>query len=291
MPSEKEIAAFGGGVGVITGAGSGIGEGLARYAAITLGMTVVLADINVEAIESLAEELSAQGARVVAVPTDVRDPDALERLAEASFAIAGDVRLLVNNAGIEQFGYLWDTPVENWDRLVAINISGQFYGVRAFLPRMIEAKTTSAKYVLNVSSVGGVSAVPLQAPYIMSKHAVLAITECLRLEVQLVEADIRVAAVLPGIVVTNIFESAGGVDSGAGAAIAEDQRAAMIEVRAGGISILDAAETIFSQAADGEFYIMTQPELVGGAMTRRAEQLRDRRAPLLPSMSTSVSQN
>jgi NADP-dependent 3-hydroxy acid dehydrogenase YdfG len=266
MPKERELAAFKGGVGVITGAGSGIGEGMARYAALALDMTVVLADINADAIGSLAEELTSKGARAVAVPTDVRDPGAL-------------VRLLVNNAGIEQFGYLWDTPVENWDRLVAINISGIFYGVRAFLPRMIAAKSSPPKYVLNVSSVGGVSAAPLQAPYIMSKHAVLSITECLYLEVESVEADIRVAAVLPGVVVTKIFESAGGVGSGGDTTAAEDQRTAMLKVREGGITALAAAEITFSQAAEGEFFILSQPEMVGEAMSRRADQLLDRRPP------------
>jgi NAD(P)-dependent dehydrogenase (short-subunit alcohol dehydrogenase family) len=279
MPIENELAAFSGGVGVITGAGSGIGEGLARYAATTLGMTVVLADINAEAIRSLAKELTSKGAQVVAVPTDVRDPGSLERLAETSFEISGDVRLLVNNAGIEQFGYLWDTPVENWDRLVAINVSGAFYGIRAFLPRMIAAEASPTRYVLNVSSVGGVSAAPLQAPYIMSKHAVLSLAECLYLEVELVKADIRVAAVLPGVVVTNIFESAGGVESDADVTAAEEQRAAMVKVREGGMSALAAAETIFSQAADGEFFILTQPEMIGAAMSRRANRLLDRRPP------------
>jgi NAD(P)-dependent dehydrogenase (short-subunit alcohol dehydrogenase family) len=279
VPSERELAAFSGGVGVITGAGSGIGEGLARYAATALGMTVVLADINAESIRSLAEDLTSAGARVVAVPTDVRDPDSLERLAETSFGISGDVRLLINNAGVEQFGYLWDTPVENWDRLVAINISGAFYAIRAFLPKMIAAETTTTKHVLNLSSVGGVSAAPLQAPYIMSKHAVLSLTECLYLEVELLKADIRVAAVLPGVVVTNIFESAGGVDTGADITAAEEQRAAMLKVREGGMTTLAAAETIFSQAADGEFFILTQPEMIGAAMARRADQLLDRRPP------------
>jgi NAD(P)-dependent dehydrogenase (short-subunit alcohol dehydrogenase family) len=279
MPGEKELTAFGGGVAVVTGAGSGIGEGLARYAATSLGMTVVLADINAEAINALAEELISGGGRAVAVPTDVRRPDSVERLADASFDISGDVRLLVNNAGVEQFGYLWDTPVENWDRLVAINISGVFYGIRAFLPRMIAANDSPTKYVLNLSSLGGVGAAPLQAPYIMSKHAVLSITECLYLEVELVKADIRVAAVLPGVVVTNIFQSARGVDGSADVTAAEDQRAAMMEVREGGMTVLAAAETIFSQAADGEFFILTQPEMIGAAMARRADQLRDRHPP------------
>ncbi len=279
MPGEKELTAFGGGVAVITGAASGIGEGLARYAATSLGMTVVLADINAEAINALAKELISEGGRAVAVPTDVRHPDSVERLADASFDISGDVRLLVNNAGVEQFGYLWDTPVENWDRLVAINISGVFYGIRAFLPRMIAANDSPTKYVLNLSSLGGVGAAPLQAPYIMSKHAVLSITECLYLEVELVKADIRVAAVLPGVVATNIFQSARGVDGSADVTAAEEQRAAMMEVRKGGMTALAAAETIFSQAADGEFFILTQPEMIGAAMARRADQLRDRHPP------------
>ena len=125
----------------------------------------------------------------------------------------GPVRLLVNNAGVEQFGYLWDTPVANWNRVVDVNVSGVFHGVRAFLPKMIAAGTPA--WVWNLSSIGGVAAVPLQAPYIMSKHAVLALTECLRLEVQLAGHDhIRVQAVLPGAVASNIFESAGGVDDG-----------------------------------------------------------------------------
>ena len=120
------------------------------------------------------------------------------------------MRLLVNNAGVEQFGYLWDTPIENWNRVVDINISGVFHGVHAFLPKMIDAGTPA--WVWNLSSIGGVAVVPLQAPYIMSKHAVLALTECLRLEVQHAGHDhIHVQAVLPGAVVSKIFESAGGV--------------------------------------------------------------------------------
>src|SRR4051794_8220531 len=201
-PSEKEVAAFGDGGIVITGAGSGIGEGLARYAALNLGMTVVLADVNADAIRSLADEFESKGGRALAVPTDVTDPAALDRLAEASYGITGDVRVLVNNAGIEQFGYLWDTPVANWKRVVDINITGVFHGIRSFLPRMLAANDAPARYVLNLSSMGGVSAAPLQAPYIMSKHAVLSLTECLYLEVAQMQADTRVCAVLPGVVVT-----------------------------------------------------------------------------------------
>lgn len=269
---------FGGGVAVITGAGAGIGAGLARHAA-RLGMTVVLADVDGDAIAALRDELSDQGATAFDMVCDVRDFAAVEELAQRTYRDIGPVRLLVNNAGVEQFGYLWDTPVENWQRVVDINVSGVFHGVRAFLPMMIEARTPA--WVWNLSSIGGVAVVPLQAPYIMSKHAVLALTECLALEVQLAEHDhIHVQAVLPGAVTSNIFESAGGVTDGDVGA-AESQRLAMLDIKAAAMDPLGAAEVVFDQAADGRFYLLTQPEYVGNAMAERADVLTTQRAPLL----------
>lgn len=270
--------AFSGGVAVITGAGAGIGAGLARRAA-QLGMTVVLADIDADAIAQLRDELHRQGADAYDIVCDVRDFTAVEALAERVRRDVGPVRLLVNNAGVEQFGYLWDTPVANWQRVVDINVSGVFHGVRAFLPMMIDAGTPA--WVWNLSSIGGVAVVPLQAPYIMSKHAVLALTECLALEVQHAgHAHIRVQAVLPGAVTSNIFESAGGVTDGDVDA-AESQRGAMLDIKAAAMDPLAAAEVVFDQAADGRFYLLTQPEYVGSAMAERAEVLRTQRAPVL----------
>jgi NAD(P)-dependent dehydrogenase (short-subunit alcohol dehydrogenase family) len=270
---------FGGGVAVITGAGAGIGAGLARHAA-ALGMTVVLADIDAEAVAALRDELTATGAVAVDAVCDVRDPAALEAVAERVYRDIGPARLLVNNAGIEQFGYLWDTPVENWNRVVDINISGVYHGVRAFLPRMLA--TEEPAWVWNLSSIGGVAVVPLQAPYIMSKHAVLALTECLQLEVQLAGHDhhIHVQAVLPGAVVSGIFEAAGGVSDGDVAA-AESQRTAMLDIKANAMDPVAAAETIFDQAAEGRFYLLTQPDYVGSAMAERAEVLVSQRPPAL----------
>lgn len=123
---------------------------------------------------------------------------------------------------------------------------------------------------------------PLQAPYIISKHAVLALTECLRLEVQLAGHDdhIHVQAVLPGAVISNIFEAAGGVDDGDVDA-AESQRSAMLEIKADAMDALAAAEAVFDQAADGRFYLLTQPDYVGTAMAERAEVLVSQRSPAL----------
>jgi NAD(P)-dependent dehydrogenase (short-subunit alcohol dehydrogenase family) len=269
---------FDGGVAVISGAGAGIGAGLARHAS-ALGMTVVLADINGAAVAALGDELTAAGGAAVDVVCDVRDPAAVEQLAERTYRDIGPVRLLVNNAGVEQFGYLWDTPVDNWNRVVDINVSGVFHGIRAFVPRMIDAGAPA--WVWNLSSIGGVAVVPLQAPYIMSKHAVLALTECLHLEIQHARHDhIHVQAVLPGAVVSNIFESAGGVSEGDLRA-AESQRDAMLDIKAGAMDPLEAARVVFEQAAEGRFYLLTQPDYVGSAMVERANVLTAQRAPQL----------
>jgi NAD(P)-dependent dehydrogenase (short-subunit alcohol dehydrogenase family) len=244
-------------------------------------MTVVLADVDADAIAALRHELTATGGSATDVVCDVRDPDAVQQLADRTYRDVGPVRLLVNNAGVEQFGYLWNTPLANWRRVVDINISGVFYGVRAFLPKMIAAGEPA--WLWNLSSVGGVVAVPLQAPYIMSKHAVLALTECLRLDVESAGHNhIHVQAVLPGAVVSNIFESAGGVDpSDTDATVAaEEQRSAMLAVKAEAMDPLAAAETVFEQAAEGQFYLLTQPS-VGSAMAERADVLASQRPPVL----------
>ena len=280
MNSATAHEAFSGGVAVITGAGAGIGAGLARHA-VALGMTVVLADIDASAIAVLRDELCAAGGLAVDVVCDVRDPGAVRDLADRTYRDVGPVRLLVNNAGVEQFGYLWDTPVTNWRRVVDINISGVFYGVRAFLPKMMA--TDEQAWVWNLSSVGGVLAIPLQGPYIMSKHAVLALTECLYLDVQSAghQHHIHVQAVLPGAVVSNIFESAGGVDpDDASDAAAEEQRSAMLDVKAAAMDPMAAAATIFEQAAKGRFYLLTE-QSVGAAMAERANVLAVQRQPSL----------
>ncbi|CAJ1509634.1 SDR family NAD(P)-dependent oxidoreductase [[Mycobacterium] holstebronense] len=272
--SPREV--FNGGVAVITGAAAGIGAGLARHAH-RLGMSLVLADIDRDAVAALRDEIIAGGGSAVDAACDVRDQDAMAALAERVYRDVGPVRLLVNNAGVEQFGYLWDTPVANWNRVMDINVSGVFHGIRAFVPRMIAAG--SPAWIWNLSSIGGVAAVPLQTPYIVSKHAVLALTECLRLEIQLAGHDerIHVQAVLPGAVKSNIFEAAGGVGADLADAdvdAADAQRDAMLAIKADAMDPLEAAKEIFEQSAQGAFYLLTQPEYVRSAMAERAEVLR-----------------
>jgi NAD(P)-dependent dehydrogenase (short-subunit alcohol dehydrogenase family) len=261
---EDEHAVFGGGVAVITGAASGIGEGLARHAA-ALGMRVVLA---VERMEAVAADIRAAGGEAMTVPTDVTDPGALDRLAAKTHESWGDVRLLMNNAGVETLGFVWEMPAATWDKTLAININAMVHGVRAFAPRMIAAGKPA--FIANTSSIGGLGIMPVQTSYIMSKHAVLAFSECLSLEMQVKKAPIQVSAILPGPVATRIFEDS---DPGTDPMAVHHREVMRAMLADSGISGLEAARRILRQIAAGEFWVSTHPEITAEFARQRAAQL------------------
>lgn len=273
MSSAAENA-FGGGFAVVTGAGSGVGEGIAKYAG-SVGMRVAVVDIDAAAAERVADDIRSAGSQAWPLTADVRNAEQVEALA-ARCAERGPVTLLVNNAGIEQFGYLWDTPVENWRRIIDVNISGVFHGIRSFVPQMIASGTPG--HIWNLSSVGAMTGIARQAPYLMSKHAVLGLTEALKLDIDHVGVPLHVAVVLPGAVSSRIFESAGTVGSG-DAGAAESARREMLDLVPSAMESIAAARAIFAQAAAGEFYLLPQPDYVGEIMRSRGEQLAERRAP------------
>ena len=268
---------FGGKTAVITGAGSGVGAGLARYAA-TLSMKVVIADIDEAAARAVAGQISAEGGEAIAVRTDVTDAASVESMADAAEAAFDGIDLLVNNAGVEQFGYLWDVPAEGWRRIVDVNVTGVYHGVRTAVPRMRER----GGHIWNLSSVGAVVSIARQAPYLMSKQAVLGVTEALRVDIEHAGIPISVAVVLPGAVASHIFHDAGMPEDGDVAA-AQAAREDMLALLPHALDPLVAAERIFAQAAAGEFYLLTQPDYVGQAMRARGEQLAFRRPPQAPA--------
>lgn len=263
-------------VAVVTGAGSGIGEGLARHAA-SLGMSVVLADVAREKIERIADELRALGGEAMAVETDVSDPCALERLADITRETYGDVQVLFNNAGIETLGLSWEISREVWERTLDINIHGVVHGVRAFAPGMI--RSGKLCFIANVSSIGGLGMMPVQSPYIMSKHAVLSFTECLHLEMKMMKHPVHVAAVLPGPVATRVFDDAVMASSEMVRAHRESMRA-MLE--RDGISPAEAAKRIFQQLHERVFWISTHPEITAHMAGERARYLMQLSNPVLP---------
>lgn len=270
---DRDAIDLSGGTLVVTGAGSGIGEGIARRAA-ALGMDVVLADVAADAVEAVAAELRASGARARAVVTDVRDYAAVEELADVACGSFGDVRVLVNNAGVEATGRAWEMRPEHWQDVVAVNLLGAFHGVRAFVPRMLEQGTRAA--IVNLSSIAALSSgPPQQSAYNASKHGVQGFSECLRLELLQAGAPISVHVVTPGPVRSRIF-----TDARADGAGAERARAFFDEfVTSAGLTPLEAAEVILSGVAAGTFWIETHPRMQEDAVQRRARMLVARTAP------------
>ncbi|MEU1521012.1 SDR family NAD(P)-dependent oxidoreductase [Nocardia rhamnosiphila] len=258
-PHEK----FAGGVAVVTGAASGIGLSLAEHAA-NMGMRVALADIAGYKLERITANFRARGADVVAVPADVASAASVEHLADTIHRRWGRVDLLINNAGVETTGWLWEIPLDQWSRTLGVNISGPFHGVRAFLPRML---ASGRGHILNVASVGGLGVGSLQVPYIASKHAVLAMTESLHQEIGVLGVDIGISALLPGPVKTSIFESASSPEgSGPARAHLEQMRSLLNE---SGMAPRVVAEVAFAGMARGDLWIHTHPEISDEIIRKR----------------------
>lgn len=270
---------FAGGIALVTGGAAGIGEGFVRHLA-SLGMRVVVADVDGARAEAVAGDIRAGGGRAEPYEVDVTDADAVDRMAAHVFDTYGGVDLLVNNAGIESSGWLWEIPVTRWRQVMAINVDGVFHCVRSFIPRMIEVGRPAV--VANLSSVGGVRTVPLQTPYIVTKHAVLALTECLHQEVSLTGAPIQVCAVLPHSVRSRIFLDAQAA-APSGDPLADRLFSWMQEANvASGLDPVEAAEHMVAQIAAGEFWIFSDDERGAAALRSRAEHLDAQSAPADP---------
>lgn len=260
-----------GNVAVVTGAGSGIGAAIARAVA-TRGMRTVLADVMVARMEALAVELRAAGARVVCVPTDVSDSEQVQSLADVAVESFGAVNLLVNNAGIETTGRLWEIDPARWDATIGINVCGVYHGVRAFVPRMI-AQAQPA-HVVNLASVGSLTVGPFQTPYIVSKHAVLALTECLFHEFAAENIPIGVSAVLPGPVSTAIFRDAASADEHDVGARQREQMRSLLD--RDGIPAEQVATVVLAGVVADDLWIHTHPDWSDAAIAQRYHALLDR---------------
>jgi NAD(P)-dependent dehydrogenase (short-subunit alcohol dehydrogenase family) len=199
----------------------------------------------------------------------------MEHLAEITHARLGPVRLLVNNAGIETTGRLWEITPERWRQVLAVNVDGVFHGIRAFMPHMLAAGLPAQ--VVNLSSIGGITVAGNQTPYIVSKHAVRVISECLALELLEQPADVGVSVVLPGAVRSRIFEDAeNATGSETGARHLEQMRELLATQ---GISAKRAATTILDGVRARRFWIYTHPQLAANLLRARADQLVSQRPP------------
>lgn len=177
---------------LITGASSGIGVGIARELAAA-GAKLVLGARRTDRLEALAQELRQTGAEVLTYPLDVMERRSVEEFAEAGRRGFGQIDVIVNNAGIMPLSLMSSLKVDEWDRMIDVNIKGVLYGVAAVLPEMTSRKSGQ---IINIASIGALAVSPTAAVYCATKFAVRAISDGLRQE----NRDIRVTCIHPGVV-------------------------------------------------------------------------------------------
>lgn len=263
-------------VAVITGGGSGFGREFALIGA-RLGMKLVLADVQKEALDKVKAELEAQGADVLAMRCDVRKVEEIQALADATMARFGAVHLLFNNAGVGSGGLVWENTQADWEWVLGVNLWGVIHGVRIFTPLMLECAKKDSSYqghIVNTASMAGLLNAPTMGIYNVSKHAVVSLSESLYQDLKLVDAPIGASVLCPYFVATGINQSHLNRpdDVQDHAALTVSQRAAQEmsdkAVSSGKVSAAQVAEWTFDAIRDERFYIYSHPKSLGNVQKR-----------------------
>ncbi|NHZ90996.1 SDR family NAD(P)-dependent oxidoreductase [Massilia sp. CCM 8733] len=266
-------------VAVITGGASGLGREFAKRAA-GLGMKLVLADVQQDALDATKAELEGEGAQVLAMICDVRKGEQVQALADAAMARYGAVHLVFNNAGVGSGGLIWENSEADWEWVLGVNLWGVIHGVRIFTKLMLECAKDDPQYeghIVNTASMAGLLNAPTMGVYNVSKHAVVSLSETLYQDLQLVEAPIGASVLCPYFVPTGISQShrnrpedvkmTGGPTASQKAAQAMTVKA----VESGKVSAGDVAQITFDAIRDGQFYIYSHPGALGNVGERMDE--------------------
>lgn len=262
---------FAGKVAVITGAGSGFGREFARIGA-SLGMKLVLADIQPDALAATADELRARGVELIAERVDVSKAEDVERLALRTKEAFGKVHLLFNNAGVAAGGLVWENSARDWEWVLGVNLWGVIHGVRCFVPMMLEQGDEC--HVVNTASVAGLLSTQLMGVYNVSKHGVVTLTETLYNDLRLKGANVGVTLLCPAYVPTNINRSERNRPGGAEAEgePTESMKAAQAAmdkaVTSGRVSAEDVAKMTFDAIRENRFYVVTHPKILSSVELR-----------------------
>lgn len=246
-------------VAVITGAGSGIGRGLAEHAA-KQGMRIVLADVNEEGLNKTLEIVKDMGTEAIARVTDVSSIDEVHNLASQTYETFQSCNLLFNNAGVLGPAPIDEINREMYEWLININLGGCFNGINAFLPKMKESGHES--HIVATCSTSGFIAYPMLSLYSASKFGIRGLMTAMRAE--LTHSNVGVSIVCPGEVTTNILNSTFISPNSSKDTQADDQdpndlleEAAADAKNTFPISPNEAAEAIFAGIQQKEFYIFT----------------------------------
>jgi len=267
-------------VAVVTGAGSGIGRGLAERCARE-GMKVVLADVEQEALAEVEAQLRAAGAEAIAMPTDVSKAEDVERLARRTLDAFGAVHVLFNNAGVGASQVLWESSLADWQWILGVNLWGVIHGIHTFVPLMLRQGDDC--HIVNTASIVGLISSPGQGAYKASKHAIVTLTETLHHELAQRGANIHVSLLCPAWVNTRILDAERNrpkqFANPADAPVDLETELEIDFLRQSietGLSPEEVAEHVFRAIREERFYILTHPEWRSAIQTRMEDILQQR---------------
>lgn len=277
-------------VAVITGAGSGFGREFARMGH-ALGMKLVLADIQRDALDATLAELRAAGAQAIGEIVDVARSEHVQGLADRAYAEFGAVHLLFNNAGVAAGGLVWENREKDWQWVLGVNLMGVVHGIQHFVPRMLEANRRGEPgHVVNTASIAGFLCPPLMGVYNVSKHAVVALTETLHHDLALAKSTIGASVLCPAFVPTGIAAS----ERNRPAELARDreltasmklaQAQSEKAVSSGRMSAAEVAQITFDAIRAERFYVFTHEKILA-AVEARFDAVLGRAAPADPFAS------
>ncbi|MEX0768256.1 MAG: SDR family NAD(P)-dependent oxidoreductase [Microthrixaceae bacterium] len=257
---------FEGKVAVVTGAASGIGRALAAAFA-DVGMKIVLADIEVDALEAAAEELRVSGADVFAVTADVAQAADVARIGTAAMDVFGALHVACNNAGVSGGGLSWEIDLETWRWILDVDLWGVIHGVHTFTPLII---ASGGGHIVNTASMAGLTSNPGMGPYNVAKHGVVTLSETLSVELQMTHPEVGVSVLCPGWVRTKINESERNRPAQIGAVEVEEVDAGLLAMKemvntwiAEGLQPAHVASLVVEAMRENRFYVLTHPEWQG----------------------------
>ncbi len=279
---------FFGKIAVITGVGSGFGREFARIGA-ALGMHLVLADVQQDALDAIRGELEAQDIHVLALKIDVSRAEDVQALADATMQRFGAVHLVFNNAGVGSGGLIWENSLADWQWVLGVNLWGVIHGMRIFMPLMLECAKADPEYrghMVNTASMAGLLNPPNMGVYNVSKHAVVSLSETLYQDLQLINAPIGASVLCPYFVPTGISQSQRNRPADMpGNAPTASQKAAQIgvakAVSSGKLTATQIAETTFNAIRNQQFYILSHPHMMDD-VERRFRDISTQRNPSDP---------
>lgn len=269
----------------ITGAASGIGLALAHRLAQEK-TKLVLVDIEQGPLDEAEAALRDKGAEVLALRVDVSNSAAVAAAAKRALDTFGVVHIICNNAGVGgNGGPLWEISEGDWNWALGVNFHGVIHGIRALLPALIASGEEG--HVVNTASMAGLTSTPFMGPYTATKHAVVAISECLAKELELTKSKVGVSVLCPGFVQTNISESHRNRPAELGAPTksrgAETFRGVLRTLVNSGQPAQKIADDVVRAIRDNRFYILTHPEMKP-AIEHRMRQILDEKAPGIDPM-------